>query len=314
MAGRNYIGSVTRDDVFFYDYNGLYVVENGRHYTRALDSDLHDLLTWVDEGPVLTKKGVPAKRQPPPHKDETAAFYIAQLMHYGLKPLKTKPAAKNALLAAFDGGESLAVPRRIVDLESELKELWRVENEKGRVRYKQQRKEGAKKEGERRADQKRKQEAILAQFSDDTSHAGPSRKRKRRAAGSDEDAPKKKKVKAGGSGKTVRLKLRCIPSAPLISNPLKLPDTECKGKFAIAAPYLVEGWPDTASGDLKLTISPSPATGNHLWGSFDFGVIKGVLRGKAPPTAAGGTVDFVWRGSDAVRRRGEQRHAHFSRM
>ncbi|KZV67844.1 hypothetical protein PENSPDRAFT_736316 [Peniophora sp. CONT] len=276
------MASVTRDNVLFFDHRGLYVVQNNQRYTRAPDSHLYDLLTWTDTGPVLTKKGIPAKRQPRPHKDESTAYYISQMILYGLKPLKTRPAAKKALLAAFGSGRSLSVSEKVNDVENELKELWRVENEKAQVRYEQGREErgklkaaAAKKELERRADIKFKRVAILAEFGEDESSmkAGPSRKRK---ATDDGNAPLKK-VKVSDSGK-------------------KLPDTECKGEFAIVAPYLAEQWPQDASDNLKLTLSPSRGTGKHLWGSFNFGVVKGIIRGGAPPTTTGGTVTFKWRG------------------
>jgi hypothetical protein len=84
-----YIAPVSHDGVFFYDdYSGLFVKLDGRRYPRADPERLYGLLTWVDKGPVLTKKGVPRKRQPPPHQDESDAYYTAQLMHLDLKPMK----------------------------------------------------------------------------------------------------------------------------------------------------------------------------------------------------------------------------------
>jgi hypothetical protein len=118
------IGSVTRDDIFFYHGSkGLFVELEGRIYARATTQYLHDLLTWVDKGPLPTQKDIPRKLQPPPHKDETAKFYTAQTMLFGLKPLKTKPAAKKALLAAFgDGPDSgLKVSEQLQNLEDGLK-------------------------------------------------------------------------------------------------------------------------------------------------------------------------------------------------
>jgi hypothetical protein len=47
---------------------------------------------------------------------------------------------------------------------------------------------------------------------------------------------------------------------------------------------------------LKLCLS---STSSHLWGSFDFGVVTGVIRSSGPlPTTVGGSVSFFWRGRE----------------
>jgi hypothetical protein len=197
-----YIPPVTRDHVFFYaGSRGLFVTLDRRDYARADPRHLYSLLTWVDQGPVLTKKGVPSKRQPPPHKDETATFYIAQLMHFGLKPLKTKPAAKKALLAAFGDGQDPKVPEQLQNLEDELRALWHAENEKGRIHYKQMEKERQREEEERKVEARRRHEAILAEFDEKNTalEAGPSHKRK----ATNDGKAIQKKAKASGSGKKV---------------------------------------------------------------------------------------------------------------
>jgi hypothetical protein len=201
MSG--YIGPVTRDHIFFYDdCRGLLVTLEGRYYPRADPQRLYSLLTWVDKGPVLTKKGVPRKRQPPPHKDETDTYYIAQLMHFGLKPLKTKAAAKKALLAAFGDGQDIKVPEQLQNLEVELSTLWDAENEKARIRFEQMEKEREKEEEERKVEARRRHEVILAEFEENTAlEAGPSRKRK--ATDDGKTVQKKAKGKASGSGKKV---------------------------------------------------------------------------------------------------------------
>ena len=110
---------------FEYDDYGLQVkVEqsyNIRRIGRCSSDHLIYLLTYVDPGPVLTKKGKPRIHQPPPHKDETAAFYQAQLVHYGLRPLKDKKRAKDLLLEAAEASDrNLTVPASIRELESLL--------------------------------------------------------------------------------------------------------------------------------------------------------------------------------------------------
>ncbi|KAI4293879.1 hypothetical protein K525DRAFT_274810 [Schizophyllum commune Loenen D] len=110
---------VSRDD-FFYDGTMFYVELEGKHrHPRCDVSSLHGLLTYTP-GPLLTKKGQVAKRQPPPYKDPPAHFYTAQMIHYGLKPLKTRDPAKKKLLAACGGSSTIAVPAHILQLKQQL--------------------------------------------------------------------------------------------------------------------------------------------------------------------------------------------------
>lgn len=115
---------VSRDGLF-YNGNSLVAKPQGTQFAhhRCQATSLYDLLTYEPpHEPALIKKGDVAKGQPRPHKDEPGHFYIAQLALYGLKPYKTKDAAKKHLLAAFNGGRTLAVAPHIVQLECELKE------------------------------------------------------------------------------------------------------------------------------------------------------------------------------------------------
>jgi hypothetical protein len=178
------VDPVTRDHVFFYDSSScLFVMLDGRRYPRADPQHLHRLLTWgVDTDPLLTKtSSVPPKPHSPHyHKDETATYYKAQLMHFGLKPFKTKPAAKKALLAAFGDGHDLKVPERLGKMEEELKNLWDAESEKVWIRYEQKEKVRRKKRETRLAELRRRHEAVLAEFDEQNIplEAVPSRKRK----------------------------------------------------------------------------------------------------------------------------------------
>ncbi|KAI9460041.1 hypothetical protein F5148DRAFT_1287000 [Russula earlei] len=271
----DYVGPVTRDNVFFYDdFSGLFLKMDGRRYPRADPERLHGLLSWVDPGPVLTKKGVPRKRQPPPHQDETDTYYTAQSMHYGLEPLKSKQGMKKALLALFGNGHDLKAPQRLQKLEEELSKLWYAENEKGRIRLEKEIEEKEKEEQERLAERRRQHEAILADVDEeDVSQIAP---RKRKATS---DGRVTKKAKAGGSDR-------------------KAPIFDVEGKYAINAPYLAEEWPDSASGGLELMLAPSCGTGKHLWGSFDFGIVTGIIRCGAPPKSVRDAVSFEWRGHE----------------
>ena len=118
--------AITRDGFSFQD-DKFYVAVDYHTHTRKDAAELYALLTYTPPPPVLTKAGKVAKRQPKDtHKDEEAHFYTAQLVHYGLKPLKTREAAKKRLLAGFGGvnGKSLEVPKVVLELEVTLRKEW----------------------------------------------------------------------------------------------------------------------------------------------------------------------------------------------
>jgi hypothetical protein len=84
---------------------------------------------YVESEVALKKNGQLKARQPTPHKDQSTAFYQAQLEHYGLKPLKTKAAAKHALLVASKGDKKgLRVPDAILKLEKGMAALFERKN------------------------------------------------------------------------------------------------------------------------------------------------------------------------------------------
>jgi intergrase/recombinase len=56
-------------------------------------------------------------------------FYVAQLLHYGLPPMKTKDPAKTRLLMAFGTQRELIVPKHILELEKSLKKQYSQANE-----------------------------------------------------------------------------------------------------------------------------------------------------------------------------------------
>ncbi|GLB34320.1 hypothetical protein LshimejAT787_0112040 [Lyophyllum shimeji] len=150
----NYAAPVSRDG-FFYDGLSFYVDIDSYHYPRSDPAALYELLTYTDPGPVLTKTGKVAKRQPPPRKDKPPNYYQAQCLHYGLKGFKQRPAAKKHLLAAFDPTtKTLVVPPRILALEQELKEEYEKANEVARVKAEE---EWQRREGIRQAEQKRRE-------------------------------------------------------------------------------------------------------------------------------------------------------------
>jgi hypothetical protein len=97
---RTYTGRVTRGDFSYYPPEGITV----NSIPRCESSRLYGLLIWTDPGLALRKDGKPKVHQPDPHRDETEKFYCAQCIHYGLRPLKSKSAAKKELLRAFGKG------------------------------------------------------------------------------------------------------------------------------------------------------------------------------------------------------------------
>ena len=162
---------ITRDNIFFYyginPSSSFYVKVESRgifhQHPRADSSHLYALLTYeAPTGPVFTKKGTVAKRQPPPHKDETEHFYCAQLIHYGLKPLKTKVPAKKALLAAFGDGRTLTVPAHILVLQEQLRVDYEAANVLARQEYDNQRKAEKKAQEERRVEARKKFDQAIA--------------------------------------------------------------------------------------------------------------------------------------------------------
>lgn len=95
---------------------------------KRCDSDrLMFLLSYTPPPPLLTKKGKPRVRQPPPHNDETGRFYRAQCIHYGIKPRSDKHRTKEVLLAhakANDG--KFIVPPAVLEIEAKLENEFKV--------------------------------------------------------------------------------------------------------------------------------------------------------------------------------------------
>lgn len=85
---------------------------NGKHYKRASASDLAALLKAAQGA-----------------KDETAPYYEAQLVHYGLQRTKDKARAKWRLLEAING-KILKTPEAVLNVEKELKKEYKAANRK----------------------------------------------------------------------------------------------------------------------------------------------------------------------------------------
>lgn len=163
---------------------------------RANPAKLYAVLTYKSPGPVLTKKGTVAKRQPPPYQDQPTNFYCAQLLHYGLKLVETREEAKEILLAAFGTDKTLAVPSHILKLQKEMQQEYRIANDKARAKYDEEKARKRKEVEDKRAlVQKRHAElhAMLTETPHQNSGADSSKKRK--AAPSDGDQTGSSKAK-----------------------------------------------------------------------------------------------------------------------
>jgi hypothetical protein len=167
MSGfpRYYAPPVVRDS-FSHSGDSFYVTFEGHRHERADSGSLYRLLTYTEPPPLLTKAGKVAKRQPAPHKDPPGHFYCAQLLHYGLKPLKTKEAAKKRLCAAFAADGTLPVPEPILKLEETLQDDYRQANEIAKKKYEEEKKTREIEEKARRENRKREHDAIMQAFID----------------------------------------------------------------------------------------------------------------------------------------------------
>lgn len=137
--------------------SGLYPGGARDRHSRSSCDRLYDLLTYEDPGPAYTKKGKLRVHQPAKHQDESAAFYNAQCIHYGLKESQTKPASKKALLEAFGGSrKELQVPDSIRKIERDLAAEYEVKNVAAEKKYREDM--IIQKAAEEKARKKRKQE------------------------------------------------------------------------------------------------------------------------------------------------------------
>lgn len=121
-------GTSSTESDFVFKEGIFYVTFDGHVHSRKSAPELYEHLSYVPPPPVMNDNG---KRMWSDSVDSyvnyPAHFYAAQLLHYGLKPLKTKAAARKKLLEAFSGqdGRTLEVPQSILDLEARLRKRYR---------------------------------------------------------------------------------------------------------------------------------------------------------------------------------------------
>lgn len=116
---RIYCAPVKREP---FQYDGLELRVN--HISRCPSQDLYALLTWVDKGGQCSRRmGNLVSTNLHLIRTKVLISTTPNAFHYGIKPFKTRPAAKKALLEAFAAhGNHLVVPQSILDVEAELKE------------------------------------------------------------------------------------------------------------------------------------------------------------------------------------------------
>jgi hypothetical protein len=280
--------------------HGFYVTISHRgvphNHCRADSLRLHHLLAYQSPtDSALTLQGSATNEQPSSHKDETEHFYCAQLLHYGLKPLKTKGPAKKALLQAFGDGRTLVVPPHIVQLELQLKAEYEAALTRVKAEYQTREQEGEKKS----------QEHALTEVRE-RSKVEPAKDLKDRDTSSTRATVSSKIIRDSAamqtaSGKVCRVKLFLLPIAHsfyIFSYLQKLTYEDNSGAFDIAAPGISEEWPEMCRSGLMLKMSPSQKTGRHLWASFDFGVVSGIIRCANAPTTVGESCSFTWHGEE----------------
>ncbi|KAJ3492877.1 hypothetical protein NLJ89_g11147 [Agrocybe chaxingu] len=77
-----------------------------------------------------------------------------------------------------------------------------------------------------------------------------------------------------------------------------LPISEWAGEYDVECPELAGNW-DSAEGTHMFNVYPSSESA-HLWASFDFGIVEGVIRSAGkPPTKVKEEVPFIWRGRES---------------
>ncbi|KAL9613169.1 MAG: hypothetical protein Q9167_002289 [Letrouitia subvulpina] len=246
---RDFAPPVSSGPFYYSVSSGLWVeinkdTYNSNRHARCSPSRLRSLLTWVDPGPAFTQKGK----------------LKAQLIHYGLKPLTSKAAAKRALLTAIENAEGeLKVPDSVKDVERRLKEEYERENVKKEKEYREQKRRREEKKREDSRKRKRVEEELMKEISEDIENL-------------------RKKVKTSQGKKS----------------PQKHFDIHnLTGSYRIAAPKVSNGY--GCSDPPTFTLAPS-STASRLWGSFHFGVFEGILR-SAPLTTIP-KIKFQWRGRE----------------
>ena len=150
---RFHIGVVTTDNKFFYNKGiGFYLHHDSHRYKRVDSRRLYSQATGFSRG-----------------KDQSLAYYQAQLMLYGLKPKRSRPEMKRVLLAAFGDKHTLEVPEWFRSEERFLENKWKWENEMACREILKRREEAKRQKTHKHAERQRAREALLAARNVDSS-------------------------------------------------------------------------------------------------------------------------------------------------
>ncbi|KAI0340986.1 hypothetical protein BDW22DRAFT_374297 [Trametopsis cervina] len=263
---------VTYDNIYFYaghGEDGFYVEvpmnsERNVRHRRAKPSHLYALLTRTSNPPIATPADVLIDPPPAP-KEEPAHFYCAQLLHYGLKPLKTKPAAKKALLKAFGIGQTLAVPQHIIQIREQLEAEYTIANETARQQREEQERQ--------RREQAEAREKAAEEIEEDIRNAEKEQLEEARRLFDE--------IMAEG------------PATELYSR-------ATLGCFNLYAPSVNERWPRRCKLGLNVQMMPPEESGGYLYLCFDFGAVLAFACASWPPTSISRSCTFTWRGEEGI--------------
>jgi hypothetical protein len=283
-------------DKNLFTFNHVFLVEvsNQSRHPRASVPELRGILHPAD----ATDRKL---------EDRVGHWWEAQLLHYGLRPSKTKAVAKTRLLDVLNHG-TLEVPRDIVKLEVELKKKWA----KGA--------RGAKKniEEDHPTTLKAAAKGKKRKTQHDEVAAAPAPVKKSKAAATPSKAPKAKATStkpiptSSGTPKATSTKSKTPKAAAVKSESSRetirhsQPKQTAKksggsqalgllnGRYDIDCPGLEDWGYSSANFSLILTLE-----GESLWGAYDFGMYEGIfLVPHRPYTASEDRFEFNWRGRE----------------
>ncbi|KAJ4482600.1 hypothetical protein J3R30DRAFT_3286718 [Lentinula aciculospora] len=320
MSTRHLASPVARGN-FFHDSNFYVEVADSsgfrkERFTREDSGSLYRLLTYTPPNrPALTKARKVAKRQPPPYIDRTAAFFCAQLIHYGLKQYKTKEAAKKHLLQAFDAAHYLKVPENILLIEKELKaeynkanvEAERLYEEKRRKEMERDYRKGQEEQSQNAALMKELRAiadmpvagtddaaAMVKRLSDkslkDAIKVMPEGDLRKIVAKAVKDLPElrdaiemqvsksQKTIQKVNKAKNVLKVFFAVAHLDILQPVNNLTDCEFQGHFNVAVPFMSKQWNEFSSDEVFTLKMSHSTTFSHLWGKFEFGGISGIFR------------------------------------
>ncbi|KAH6910989.1 hypothetical protein BKA70DRAFT_1398660 [Coprinopsis sp. MPI-PUGE-AT-0042] len=313
--------AVSRDG-FFFDGSGFGAEGEGYRGVRMSPSDLRKVLA-TDHA-----RG----------HDKSVQCYAAQLVHYGMNPMKTKDAIKKKLLAKVNEGSLKQLRQEWETADNTRKAQATVDRPAPATRSLDQRKkQTARKSTGRRphpGGSSRISPISVASTSPEVEDEAVWPRQMARIArwpghtAMFEDAAEealrtvkhsteeiREKVSKLSKADAHALIMHLLEGVPAVGKPLhkalfsrekaggkkigeRLNRQDWAGLYYVTNRFLFEDW--GYDGPMELEIYPS-STSSHLWASFDFGMISGIMRSiLRPPGMAGEKVPFEWRGREGI--------------